>query len=228
MFLWHLEQWPQDTGLLGKRTARFLTHGFLLLTLQGKGNFCQMSRLFFTVCHLQWEKTYWPGFPGLRRKTCTQSLEGCLFIADEHQLPDSGLKSCTLLWEAWAGQHRPPLHSHLDDLRSHQERDYRCQFPGPHSNKDSEGKVLETNTPGFVRRKMSASCSQALSPFWRFHCQSGPTQRKWIFSWKFRCCIHSLRPGKENMEPTNGIKSRSHLEHSVSLGSLVTRLVSSY
>lgn len=80
--------------IVRKKASLFLTHGFLLLTLQGKGNFCQTSRLFFTVCNLQWEKTVWLDSPGLRRKTCTQSLEGCLFTAGEHQLPDSGLKSC--------------------------------------------------------------------------------------------------------------------------------------
>lgn len=69
IFLWHLE--PNDAGLLAKGW-RVWTHGFLLLALQWKGNFCQTPRLFFTVCHLQWEeKACWPGSPGLKNRKRT-------------------------------------------------------------------------------------------------------------------------------------------------------------
>ena len=77
---------------VGKKASLF-SHVVSVISFTREGNFSQASRLFFTVCHLQWEETVWPGSLSLRRKTCTLSLESCLCTAGEYRLPASGPKS---------------------------------------------------------------------------------------------------------------------------------------
>ena len=73
--------------------ASLFSHVVSFISFTREGNFSQASRLFFTLCHLQWEETVWPGSLSLRRKTCTLSLESCLCTAGEYRLPASGPKS---------------------------------------------------------------------------------------------------------------------------------------
>lgn len=94
-----------------------------------------------------------------KKSTVLQSFDCCLFTAGGWQLSDSRLKSCVPFQETQVGWYGLPSLSHLDDLGFHQERGCRCRFPGPHANKDSKGRDLETNLPGSFQNKMSVGYS---------------------------------------------------------------------
>lgn len=108
----------------------------------------------------------------------------------------------------------------LDDLRSHQNRNCRCQV---HTNEDSKGKKGLGNKYAWLFQKQNVSWLQPSSEtILKVSLLIRTNSVKMNLLMKSQMLQPLPQPGKGTYGAPHGIRGGSHLEHSVSLGALIT------